>query len=181
MTDFYVYIITDRLGVPVYVGKGRGRRHNLSSRRSAKIEALISFGGTLPPVKIREGLTQTEAFECEKALIAFHGRECDGGTLLNVALGGPGASGVKHSAEAIEKTAAAHRGRKRSPETGARISAAKSGKSNGPHSAATRAKIGAANRLRDPELAARVMAAARAGQAAKRVAKITASTQDLIA
>ena len=84
--DFYVYTISDAFDVIVYVGKGRGRRSALSSRRNATINALISFGGTLPPVKVREGMTEAEAFELEKALIEFHGRADLGlGELLNSA------------------------------------------------------------------------------------------------
>ena len=39
MNDFYVYLIHDRTGVPVYVGKGRGYRakYNYRGWRNAKI------------------------------------------------------------------------------------------------------------------------------------------------
>lgn len=143
MNDYYVYLITDNMGVPVYVGMGRGRRANLSRRRNAKINALITFGGTLPPVKVRTGLTQAEAHEVEKSLIAYHGRECDGGTLLNMALGGPGVPGVIPSAATRAKMAASNIGQKRSAETRARMSKEKTGCML---SAETKAKIAVAQK-----------------------------------
>ncbi len=164
--DKYVYLIHDSTGVPVYVGCGRGNRIYASNRRNVTINALISFGRTLPPVKVRGGMTEAEAFECEKALIAFHGRMDLGlGPLLNLTDGGAGGMGVKKSLEAIEKTAAANRGRKQSAETREKMSAAHRAKALSPErrealtaanrgriiSAATRAKLSAANRRRTGE------------------------------
>jgi hypothetical protein len=91
--DYFVYLIHDRLGIPVYVGQGRGSRTAPSTRRNRKIDALISFGGTLKPVKVKTGLRQAEAHEAEKVLIAAHGRADLGlGNLLNLCDGGAGLS-----------------------------------------------------------------------------------------
>jgi hypothetical protein len=161
MSDFYVYIVHDRTGVPVYVGMGRGpraERTDRSNRRNAKIDALISFGGTLPPVKIRENLTQTAAFELEKALIQFHGRADLGkGELMNLCDGGAGSPNP--SAEWRARISAAHKGKKRSAETRARMSGRKqSPESNAKRSASLRGKP---KPLRSAEHAARLSAANR--------------------
>ena len=148
MNDYFVYLISDRTGVPVYVGKGRGKRDQLSRRRNAKINALIAFGGTLPPVKVRECLTETEAYAAESALIAFHGRADLGqGTLLNLCDGGAGVSNL--AAEARAKISTALRGHLPSPQCRAALSAATKGK---PLSPETRAKMSAA-RLGKPKSA----------------------------
>jgi hypothetical protein len=133
--DFYVYLIHDSTGVPVYVGKGRGNRFGRKDGRNATISALISFGGTLPPVKVREGMTEAEAFEIEKALIAFHGREDLGlGTLLNLCAGGAGI--INMAAESREKMR-----KPRSAEHRAKISTAMTGRKLSPeHIAKTRRK-----------------------------------------
>jgi hypothetical protein len=154
MTDYFVYIIHDNTGVPVYVGKGRGYRAGLYNRRNAKIEALISFGGTLPPVKVREGLTEAEAYEVERALIAFHGRADLGlGPLLNLSDGGAGATGVIVSAELRARRGAAHRGKIVSAETRARMSAALKGKTPPPDTPERRAALSAALKGRKPSAA----------------------------
>ena len=166
--EFYVYVIHDSTGVPVYVGKGRRRRSGLSGRRNRKISALISFGGTLPPVKVRTGLTEAEAYECERALIAFHGRADLGlGSLLNLCDGGAGASNP--TAETRAKLVESNRSRvitaatraklaeaacNCSPETRAKLAEAACNRS-----IEYRKKIAAANRRRV------VTAATRAKQA----------------
>jgi hypothetical protein len=167
MNDYFCYIIHDNTGVPVYVGKGHGRRsRRVNGQRNANIDALISFGGTLSPVKVREGLTESEAYEFEKALIAFHGRDDLGlGPLLNLSDGGAGTpnpsaahrtaladsararmSGKKRTPEEIEKLRLFNTGRKKSAETCARISAAKRGKPGKPHTSETIAKMSASQR-----------------------------------
>ncbi len=199
MTDHFVYLITDRLGDPVYVGKGSGYRAGKRGSRNAKVNALISFGGTLPPVKIREGMTQAEAFEVERALIAFHGRADLGlGTLLNLTDGGAGMAnpcaetrakiskgnlGKKMSPEAIEKTSAYHRGRPKSPEQVEKMRLARLGK---PALAATAAAAkvnrgrkrspehcaAIADSLRGRKLSPEVIAKRTATRAANRLAKL---------
>jgi hypothetical protein len=146
MNDYFCYIIHDSTGVPIYVGMGRGYRHCNSGKRNAKIEALISFGGTLKPVKVKEGMTKAEAHECEKALIAFHGRADLGkGELLNLCDGGAGPNGTIVSAETRAKMRAAKLGRSKSAETRANMSTAQKGKVIAPE---TRAKISTGKRGR---------------------------------
>jgi hypothetical protein len=141
MNDYYVYLIHDRMGDPVYVGKGRGRRAAWNGKRNAKIKALISFGGTLPPVKVREGLTESEAYAIEKALVAFHGREDLGtGTLMNLCDGGAGTPNM--SAEHRAAIAEANRkrgGEKRGPQPAEHRAAISGGLRGKPWSAARRA------------------------------------------
>ncbi|HZZ26212.1 MAG TPA: NUMOD3 domain-containing DNA-binding protein [Roseiarcus sp.] len=175
--DFYVYIIHDSTGDPVYVGKGRGKRARLNANRNAKIEALISFGGTLAPVKVREGMTEDEAHEAERALIAYHGRMDLGlGPLLNLCDGGAHTNGrrivsdetrAKHSENLKSRhiagsapagnlgkpmhpnTRAAHLGAKRSAETREKMRiAALRRASRPPPSPETRAKLSEAHRGR---------------------------------
>lgn len=95
---FYVYVLFRVNGVPLYVGKGSGRRSevhvsnayhgdhsNIRLRR-----AIEDARGPLPYVRVREGLTEDEAFATEIALIAAIGREADGGPLVNETDGGKG-------------------------------------------------------------------------------------------
>ena len=166
MNNYYAYIIHDSTEVPVYVGAGSGRRTGCKKGRNAKIDALIALGGTLPAVKVREGLTQSEAFDLEKALIAFHGRQCDGGTLLQDALGGPGCPGVEKTPATKARIAAACRiaqlGKTHSAETKAKIGAANSVALRGyRQSAEHKAKVAEAVRNRSPEVRARIGAVQR--------------------
>ena len=82
----YCYVYNDENGQAYYVGKGQGRRRY--QRHNVEI----------PPeeqVQIFEFEEDWQAWECEIELIAFWGRKCDGGTLLNVSTGGAGGtSGV---------------------------------------------------------------------------------------
>ena len=141
LPNYYVYRIDSLAGVPVYIGKGRGKRYRDRAHRSERIKALILAGLTREPVIIRDNLTKEEAYALEVELIAWYGRECDGGSLLNRALGGPGASGAKYTLEAKanlraaitsrayrEKQRAAQTGRKHTPETKEKMAAAKRGK-----------------------------------------------------
>lgn len=147
----YVYVLFRTDGSPCYVGKGRGRRwldHTSVSRTHNRYIARIirtaqKNGRELPVVKIREGLTDEEAYAIEVALIKAIGRIKDGGCLVNQSDGGDGVRGLgpesraklrafrlgkKLSPETCAKIGAAHRGRKRPPETGAAISAALKGR-----------------------------------------------------
>lgn len=103
---FYVYMIFDLSGIPRYVGKGSGARWKRRDRHCDNPHLANIFkaaGGSLPIVKVRERLTEDEAFETEKALISAIGREAFGGTLTNVTDGGEGTSGAVMSAEWRER------------------------------------------------------------------------------
>ena len=92
--DFYVYIwFRPWDGSPCNVGKGRGKRYREWWRPSnPRLVAIIrKAGGSLPSVIIRDGLTEAEAFETERALIAAIGRK-EKGLWRDIAfdVGGPG-------------------------------------------------------------------------------------------
>jgi hypothetical protein len=107
---FYVYGLFDADGIIRYIGKGKGRRWLLHEKKRpdkrnwAKYEfiiATLAVLGEIPKVKIRENLTEPEAFEIETALINAIGRFPDG-PLINRTNGGDGMSGFKHSPSTIE-------------------------------------------------------------------------------
>ena len=118
-------------GLPCYVGKGKGKRrqqHNaaaLSGRHTNPIlTAVIRKYGPLDFVPVLEGLTESEAFEAERALIAKHGRRNNRtGSLCNLTDGGEGASGLVISSEARAKMRAAKIGKKLTAEHVAKVSA----------------------------------------------------------
>lgn len=162
--DFYVYVIFRPNGIPCYVGKGWGKRwlkHEWRSTNPHLANIVKLAKGELPKIKIREWLTEREAFAIEIAFIAAIGRETNGGPLVNLTDGGEGISGHKMSAESLAKMSAASKGnkycigRKASPETKAKQRAAKLGRTLTPEH---RAKIGVASRNtpRGPEWGARI-------------------------
>jgi hypothetical protein len=118
VTDFYVYVIFSRKGIPCYIGKGRGKRFKRHARYAHNPRLRAEYkraGGNLPSLKIREDLTEESAFEIEKAFIAAIGRGKHG-PLFNFTDGGEGSSGrpaTKRMREAMRRTSL---GRKKSPE-----------------------------------------------------------------
>jgi hypothetical protein len=138
----------------VYVGQGYGRRPWRKERRDPQVDALIASGEAVGPEIIASLETQEQAWTEEIRVIALYGRICDGGTLLNKTLGGPGSRGIKmtqehkeklcaasHTAEAIAKAAAANRGRKHSDAAREKMRASHLGKLSGPHSEERKAAI----------------------------------------
>ena len=96
---YYVYVLFDWLGIPRYVGKGRGSRwtdHERSTdpRNQAKnefIERTWIVLGEIPKIKVREDLTEAAAFATETALIKAIGRlDLGTGPLTNMSDGGEG-------------------------------------------------------------------------------------------
>lgn len=152
MNIFYVYILFRPWnGEPFYVGKGKGNRWGDHERRSEChpnrylthiVKKAKRLNLDIPKVKIRENLTESEAFVIERAFIAAIGRRLRGGPLVNMTDGGEGSSGFVQSAASIAKRAAAARGNKwalgckRSPETIAKLRARR-------HSDETKAKLSA--------------------------------------
>lgn len=135
--QFYVYAIFGPDGCPRYIGKGSGYRwqhHARFSHNRGLSRLYREAGGDLPIVKIREGLSEADAFAVERALIAAIGRGTDG-PLLNLSPGGDGHGGPK-SPEAIANMRANHWSKK-SPQTKDKIGAALKGKpKSGAHKAA---------------------------------------------
>ena len=145
MGRFYVYILFRPSGVPCYVGKGQGSRWTYHERAGLKHEnkhlarIIANAGGSIPRVKIREGLTNDEAIETEMALIAAIGRGSSG-PLVNLTDGGDGQTGWNPSAETRARIGAATASRKHTEETRAKMSASRKGK---PKTEEHRQKIGA--------------------------------------
>ena len=102
---FYVYVIFRPNGVPCYVGKGSGKRdgkHETYKSHNPHLNAIISqANGTLPCVRIREYMKESDAFQLERLLISTIGREVSGGPLVNLTDGGEGGSGAVRSAETL--------------------------------------------------------------------------------
>lgn len=95
---FYVYVLFDQFGIPRYVGKGKGHRWNDHSWQRTKnqiknkfIQETLAAMGEIPKVKVRENISEVEAFETEVALIAAIGRrDLKTGPLTNMSEGGTG-------------------------------------------------------------------------------------------
>jgi len=96
---FYVYVLFDWRGIPCYVGKGKGTRwldhetrpdpHNpLKNNIVASTRKII---GEIPKIKVREFLSEKEAFALETTFINAIGRHDIGtGPLANMSDGGNG-------------------------------------------------------------------------------------------
>lgn len=123
---FYVYVFFDESGTPIYVGKGTGKR-----------DRRYHPG---PKVRVREGITENEAFETERALIRAIGRKPNG-PLLNLSDGGEGISGYRYTVEQRARVSAGAKRRGISPETIAKMIASPTRGRFGPHTEETKAKI----------------------------------------
>lgn len=144
---FYVYLIFRPDWRPCYVGKGtkaRVLKHFSARSHNPHLEAIIAAAGRkLPWIKIVEGLDNDAALEIEAGLIAFFGREVDGGPLVNNSDGGEGPRRRTVSEETRAKLRAARA--RLSPEWQAKNNAARS---DAMRRADVREKIGAAMRGR---------------------------------
>lgn len=137
LKTFYVYVGDHpATGQPFYVGKGitvglgratriNGHNHHLrkGTHHNRRLQRAYDKHGPISWSVIRPGVSEQEAFETEIALIAHWGRG-RGELLCNMTDGGDGASGYRHSQEAIAKMSAVTKGRKMSAETKAKIGAA---------------------------------------------------------
>lgn len=118
--DFYVYLhrrATD--GKVFYVGKGHGNR--ISEKRRSKHWNNVFKKHGLITQYYATGLQEWYAFELEKELIAYYGRE----NLCNMTDGGEGATGAVRGEITRKKIGDFHRGRKRSDATLVNMSLAK--------------------------------------------------------
>ena len=85
---FYTYAYLRKDRTPYYIGKGQRKR-------------MYQRGGKPCPVpkdsdriiKLKQNLSEEEAFKHEIYMISIFGRKCDGGILLNKSIGGQGTSG----------------------------------------------------------------------------------------
>lgn len=133
--EFYTYIWKDAAGVPFYVGKGSGRRFKKTAGRTRDFLDIYEQGGCTVEI-VDEFILESQAHEHEINLIALYGRREFGGLLINRSDGGEGQVGWVRTKEAIAKTSAATRGRKRPAEAVARTAAANRGRKNSPEAIA---------------------------------------------
>ena len=84
MSEYYTYAYLRENGRPYYIGKGKGKRLFYKYGKNCK-----------PPkdrsriIKLKQNLTEEEAFKHEIYMIAVFGKKCDGtGILMNIADGG---------------------------------------------------------------------------------------------
>ena len=116
MSYYYTYAYLRDDGTPYYIGKGHGKRVYGSSH-NVKVpddKDRIIF--------LKQNLTEEEAFNHEKYMIAVLGRKDLGtGILRNMTDGGEGRSGSKHSEETKQKISEKAKGRTHSEETKRKI------------------------------------------------------------
>tara|TARA_S200002703_G_scaffold123480_1_gene109444 strand:+ start:42 stop:566 length:525 start_codon:yes stop_codon:yes gene_type:complete len=107
---FYTYAYLREDGSPYYIGKGTGRRIDSTNHRAP-----------VPPkdrrLKLKDNLTEQEAYKHEMYMIGVYGRKDLGtGILINMSDGGGDDTGYKHSEERKEKISKSLKGRPKSEE-----------------------------------------------------------------
>jgi hypothetical protein len=116
MKKYYTYAYLRQDGTPYYIGKGCGRRlydHHGKNCNPPKDRSRI--------IKLKQNLTEEEAFKHEIYMIAVFGKKCDGtGILRNIADGGNGGNGLYGDDSPTKR-----------PEVRAKISASNKGKTKG--------------------------------------------------
>jgi hypothetical protein len=151
MNNYYTYAYLREDCTPYYIGKGKGKRVYKKTKRDSikppKDRSRI--------IKLKQNLTEEEAFKHEKYMIAILGRKDIGtGILRNRTDGGEGTLGVKITPEFREKMRMISTGRKFTKETKEKISKANKGKSTWmkgkAHSGETKEKL--SNLLRGREV-----------------------------
>jgi hypothetical protein len=122
---FYTYAYLRKDRTPYYIGKGNGYRIYCKKGRPCekpKDKSRIIF--------LKQNLTEEEAFQHEKYMIAVFGRKCDGGILHNKSIGGEGPSGRVLSEETREKLRIASTGRTHTDKARAKMSESHKGENN---------------------------------------------------
>ncbi len=175
MRPFYVYaLFRHDTGAPFYIGKGSGDRLSITTltgtnkHKRSILQKAKTAGHTCPAAIIRSGLSELEAFDTERVLIAALGRRDLGtGILVNLTDGGEGPAGLIHPNRGIprppevrEKLSKANKGRRPSD---ACIEAGRAFNTGRKHSDSTKRKRSAAllGKPRPPEVAAKIAAANR--------------------
>ena len=130
---FYVYVMFRPWdGSPFYVGKGKGNRwlqhewrtkRHYNRRMAQIIERAKNSGLEIPKVKVRQHLTELEAFAIETAFIRAIGRGRNG-PLVNFTDGGEGATGRPISDKFRAAISQLHTGRKLTDEHKAKLRSA---------------------------------------------------------
>ena len=113
MNEYYTYAYLREDRTPYYIGKGIGYRiTNNSSRNGLKCPKDKSR-----VIKLKQNLTEEEAFKHEIYMIAVFGRKDLGtGILHNRTDGGDGCSGFNHNEEIRKKISKANTGKIHSQE-----------------------------------------------------------------
>ena len=139
---FYTYAYLREDKTPYYIGKGTGRRIYHSKGRPCnkpKDKSRIIF--------LKQNLTEEEAFNHEKYMIAVFGRKDLGtGILHNKTDGGEGISGYSHNEETKKRISKSGEenpfyGKKHSLETLEKMREASKNRKRRPHSEETKRKM----------------------------------------
>lgn len=133
---YYVYVLFRPWdGTPCYVGKGKGYRWTYHAKIGEKhpnqhlsriFKKAVALDLDVPKIRVREHLSEIEAFETEVALIKAIGRSKYHGPLANMTDGGEGTAGLDDIAVAKIKTSKL--GKPRSPDTIEKMRASLAGK-----------------------------------------------------
>jgi hypothetical protein len=84
MNNYYTYAYLRKDGKPYYIGKGKGNRWNDGRGKNCKVPTDKSR-----IIKLKQNLTEEEAFKHEIYMIAVFGKKCNRtGILMNIADGG---------------------------------------------------------------------------------------------
>ena len=140
MLMYFVYAhykSDDQHGLPFYIGKGKNKR-DLSTYRNRFWKNIFNKHGYVVK-RVKDNLTEEEAWDLEKELIKSYGKLIDGtGCLCNISDGGEGASGTIHSQETKNKWSEIKKGRSLSIEHKLAISNGLKGRK---HSTETKKKL----------------------------------------
>ena len=105
MNNYYTYAYLREDGTPYYIGKGRGKRWK---RDCDRVTSKPSNPNRI--IKLKQNLTEEEAFKHEIYMIAVFGRKDLGtGILRNMTNGGDGNSGRVFSPESRQKMSESHK------------------------------------------------------------------------
>lgn len=131
------YRSDDQNGLPFYIGKGKNKR-DLSTYRNRFWKNIANKHGYVAK-RVKDNLTEQQAWDLEKELIKFYGKLIDGsGCLSNISDGGEGAAGTRHTQETKNKWSIIKKGKSLSIEHKLAISNGLKGRI---HSAETKKKL----------------------------------------
>jgi len=134
------YKSDDQNGLPFYIGKGKNKR-DLSTYRNRFWKNIANKHGYIVK-RVKDNLTEEQAWKLEKELIKSYGKLIDGtGCLCNISDGGEGAAGTIHTQETKDKWSKIKKGKSLSIEHKLAISNGLKGRK---HSAETKKKLSAA-------------------------------------
>jgi hypothetical protein len=99
MNNYYTYAYLREDGTPYYIGKGKGKRINNPHYRNNKTRIRVPLPPKERRIKLKQNLTENQAYKHEMYMIAVFGRkDLETGILLNMDNGGKGGtSGPRYS------------------------------------------------------------------------------------